>query len=541
MTVSAKNNFIKNHIVKRVLRKVRANLKAYRYLKDTGNFKHVNKVKRAIDEKECIKDGVYSSHIFGAATANAERVVRQLLFRGVIENKINTHLIRTLATPGSVLRYPLPGEWRKAVRESGVMITTSGSAFLFAGFVAAKYFQGILNIGKLFFLSVQASSLSKKPEFGRHAFFVSLQSRNIPHPTNDQISYDIISWYAQWAGRKKELDSFVHTAAQKQSIHIDKTKVVSTSYAVQPLIGLSKLSRFFWWAVKAVIISLVDLLRNRWWHALMLGEAANAALIRIHDQKDLAADYLFNNSSWIYRPLWTYDAEKAGSRILFYFYSTNIESFKSGIKYPEPYVGFKTGTWPVYVVWNEGQALFLRDIISSEAEIIIAGPIWFQSADVVDPTLPENTVAVFDIQPVRDSIYSALAIDFDYYIPETCTSFLLDTYTVLASVNAGMAHKQKRDSGRIVHAKYRKILTELREKKGYLPINPDLAPQILIEKCIGVVSMPFTSTALIARDMGKPSVYYDPNGLVKKDDKGAHGIPILSGREELVNWIKTII
>jgi hypothetical protein len=51
--------------------------------------------------------------------------------------------------------------------------------------------------------------------------------------------------------------------------------------------------------------------------------------------------------------------------------------------------------------------------------------------------------------------------------------------------------------------------------------------------------MPFTSTALIARNMGKPSIYYDPTGNLQKDDRAAHGIPIVSGVSELETWLST--
>jgi len=51
---------------------------------------------------------------------------------------------------------------------------------------------------------------------------------------------------------------------------------------------------------------------------------------------------------------------------------------------------------------------------------------------------------------------------------------------------------------------------------------------------------PFTSTALIARELGKPSIYYDPFGICEKDDRAAHGIPILSGQKELQDWLSAL-
>lgn len=47
-----------------------------------------------------------------------------------------------------------------------------------------------------------------------------------------------------------------------------------------------------------------------------------------------------------------------------------------------------------------------------------------------------------------------------------------------------------------------------------------------------VIGMPFTSTALIARGLGKSSVYYDPTGQLQSDDRAAHGIPIISGPDQ---------
>ena len=53
--------------------------------------------------------------------------------------------------------------------------------------------------------------------------------------------------------------------------------------------------------------------------------------------------------------------------------------------------------------------------------------------------------------------------------------------------------------------------------------------------------MPFTSTALIAKEMGKPTAYYDPLGLLQKDDRAAHGIDILSGMDELEGWLSVVL
>ena len=80
----------------------------------------------------------------------------------------------------------------------------------------------------------------------------------------------------------------------------------------------------------------------------------------------------------------------------------------------------------------------------------------------------------------------------------------------------------------------------LSRSDNYLEINPDAAATALIAKCRAVISAPFTSTALIGRDLGKPSIYYDPHGLCDKDDRAAHGIPVVSGRVELLAWLAAL-
>jgi len=50
----------------------------------------------------------------------------------------------------------------------------------------------------------------------------------------------------------------------------------------------------------------------------------------------------------------------------------------------------------------------------------------------------------------------------------------------------------------------------------------------------------FTSTAVIAKQEGKPSVYYDPSGVIQKNNRAAHDIPVLSGINELEDWVNSI-
>ncbi|MDP3086736.1 MAG: polysaccharide biosynthesis PFTS motif protein [Methylotenera sp.] len=93
--------------------------------------------------------------------------------------------------------------------------------------------------------------------------------------------------------------------------------------------------------------------------------------------------------------------------------------------------------------------------------------------------------------------------------------------------------KRKRNIGSIAHTFYRHLADQLANNRHVVLVDPEISAIRVIESCVAVISMPFTSTAIIAREMGKPSVYYDSSGLLQKDDRAAHGIPILSTSDEL--------
>jgi polysaccharide biosynthesis PFTS motif protein len=256
--------------------------------------------------------------------------------------------------------------------------------------------------------------------------------------------------------------------------------------------------------------------------------------------QSMAKDYLFHNAGYIYRPLWTYEAEEMGGRIIFYFYSTNCEPFKRAAGYPPLPFAWELMNWPQYLVWDEGQADFVRRAGGAMADISVVGPIWFPCSAEELPAFSGRGVAVFDVTPHRSTRYRTLGIDFEYYVPETCIPFLSDIQRAAEEEGYTMLWKRKRNIGPVAHPRYRYWADRVSECADVVIVNPDIAAHRVIEASSAVVSMPFTSTALIARDLGKPACYYDPCGLVQKDDRAAHGIEILTGPEELTAWFKNL-
>jgi len=129
----------------------------------------------------------------------------------------------------------------------------------------------------------------------------------------------------------------------------------------------------------------------------------------------------------------------------------------------------------------------------------------------------------------------------EYFVPETANRFLLDIHAALRECGSTMVLKQKRAIGKLLNRSYGAVLDSLGASDHFVPIDPSTSASRLIESCAAAISMPFTSTALLAREMGKPTVYYDPLGAVQKDDRAAHGIDVVSGPDELRAWLESIL
>lgn len=130
-------------------------------------------------------------------------------------------------------------------------------------------------------------------------------------------------------------------------------------------------------------------------------------------------------------------------------------------------------------------------------EVIEVGYIWFTSNNKNIDT-PSNSIAVFDVSPVRPTRYILLGAEIEYYVPEIAHQFLSDIQLVLDQNNISMLHKIKRLS-RFINKKYVGRVRELTNKSNYIETDPSVDAFQIIQKTKACISMPFTSTALIAR------------------------------------------
>jgi polysaccharide biosynthesis PFTS motif protein len=514
-------------------------MRGFRILRDSGRIKLLSGVMAVLTERE-VRPGRIPRWFIGAAATHGELAVRQyLLIRVMGSLALNSSILAAFGGRTPVV-YPLPAEWRRYLREQGLTVAGGRSAVLWWAYVVFLWTFGVYTIGRVLQASMRPDGARPWREAGQYAYFVALGPGNVPRPGPDGRSHDILSWYWRWSGRVDGLAALAHSVASAPVVPTPPVVVLPSG--LPPLEGGARI-RFVGWGLCASVSALAHTLVGRWGQAVLLSEAAEAASLRLQSSPPLAQEYLLHASNVIYRPFWTYEAQQRGAICTLYCYSTNSEPFKLPDGYSTPLHSWQVMTWPRLLVWDRGQADFMRRCLGNRADpvdVLEVGPIWFHSSQVEMPPIAPGAVAVFDVQPQRTSRRQSLGTPHEYYSPVTAKAFLSDIVTVAAEMGRPVIFKRKRRAGPIVHRGYDRLLENLERARSFTAIDPDISAVRVVEACDAVISMAFTSTALIGASHGRPSIYYDPLGLIQPDDRAAHGLPIIQGITALRAWFAAL-
>jgi len=475
----------------------------------------------------------YSHIIFGAALPHAELVVTQAV--ALREYVINRALLQSLGG-NSPLYVGLPKAWLQIISEKGFNINFLVCNLLWIVTILKNF---MLGCRQIFFELTKLAlySLKESKQRCRYVYFSDLTRSCLPQLNASLESRCVINWYLRWQDKPDNIQELCHDVEEcANALSLGGVKLSFCRSPYPYPTGAVYVAKYIIWAIQAITLAAFSMLRGRWWHSLLLAEAAKAAVIRLSDGKNLALQYLFPNSR-SYPPLWTYELNASKSEILFYFYSTNNNVYPIGTKNALLSTRLSLLNWPNYLVWSKTHAAFIKDCDKRGAAIKEAGPIWFSDNEMPVPQTTAPTIAVFPVQPQRLYRYCLLGLPFEYYVPEVAKRFLKDIADAASAVEARVYFKNKRNIQKLAHPSVRMLCDSLAGRDNFSIIDPDTSAFRVIEKADIVVSMPFTSTALAAHQIGKPSIYYDPMFSIASDDPSAHGIQIIRGFEALKAWL----
>ena len=487
---------------------------------------------------------LFSRYIFGNATINAELVVRQFLaksflYKGPDSISLQQSIYLSKSKKGREVIFPLPKHWQTLLSNNGYEVNKIFSSILWILFILNSFLKGVRSFFYLYRSSFK--SIYKFPQ--KSIYFVDINKKCLPFSINQVQSKDIVSWYYHKFEKKNEVNFIFHNITDASDIKINNVVIKSGNIFDINGFKITKNIFFLFSSLRVILIAFIDIFRGSWWSSILLSDAIYAQLYKIIPKETLPNEYLFSNSSWLYRPLWTYEAEKYGSKIILYFYSTNIEDLQISNKYEEYIKNFSLMNWPNYIVWDKYQLNFIERaaVNKSEKKILILNSfLHFSDYPSLLPINTKKVISIFDITPFRLSRLIQLSEIDEYYTSKIIIQFLDDIKYICEKNGFIIYYKAKRSSNlNIFDKKYVNWINNS-ISSSFITIDPDISAIRVIEASDANISIPFTSTALIGNYLGKPSVYYDPTNKIDKLDRASHGIEILSGKIELENWIKTL-
>lgn len=519
-------------------KRIRAMMRGYRYLKKSNKLYFLEDLRRElVNNKFDIKKKKYSEAIFGAALPKAELVIRQYLSLIIPYTYLNKILLICLSNPDNKkVRVAIPQEWCKILKNKGFKVSEVICRVLWFFFLLKLYLFGIIRIFQIIINSFPINFFQKLT-IKNYSYFSKLSENNLPIIINNRKSYDVISWYwDKYKTRNHDNINQIYTSVKSKFYKNLKKNHIFFQKSIFPrFFRFKPFFKYLFWSLKVSTSTLIDLLLNRWWNVIMLNEAVFRIQANLLEKQHLAREYLFSNSEVIYRPLWTYEAEEKGSKVILYFYSINYENFLNPKKIIPVYLLMN---WPHYLVWNKRQADFiLLNTINSDPTVEIVGPIWFSDSPVSIPRFKEKIVAVFDVIPYRESIIRSYCFETDYYNFLNISYFWKEICKLSKDKKIKFVLKSKREINCTHSKNYFNLLNNISKKDNIYLLNSNLSPYHIIKASDRVICYPFTSVALMANELNKQTIYFDPTKLIKKNSPCANNIPILHDIKELELWL----
>jgi len=531
--------FLSSPFRKQKRRQIRMMMRGYRYLKQEGRLHIIEDTVQHVRRYELqIPPNALPSLLWGEAMQSAELIIRQRLSSNYL--KLTRALLIASSRPNGYVIVPFPKTWRIELQRLGFRVDHFRSSAAWSLCLIKHCCHGIykaLLVLKDFVLVngiVPAANES-------YIYFCDLASNNIPLVATGYSSNCIVVWYSCWPGRHRDVKSLRHSVPNSRPQTLATYDLCYQQSPIPALTCRSQQLYFFLYFLETLLHIIASFFKRHWWNIIIYRESISSLLVRLQ-ATPLAKEYWFHNSRF-YPPLWTYELPLKGSKCIYYFYSTNSEPFLFRRDRTLPFVTpYSIMNWPEYVVWDSYQLEFIRKCCGERPKVIIAGSICFSDNSIsISRLKPRRAIAVFDVQPQRASLYQQLGLANEFYVPDQCISFLEDILLAAKELDVTLLFKRKRDIGSDAHPLYRRYLASIACSENLMFIDPGVSAKAVVECSIAAISMPYTSTAIISREAGIPSVYYVPCEALGVDPSLSHGLQVVCGIDNLRSWIQSVV
>lgn len=500
-------------------------IKAYLELYETGRLKKIRDIKRVFEQ-------IRFPEINKQTYFDLELTTRQYYFNLFGGINLERKILFALGSKRKIKFFPLHPSCQKILKDKGIPVSAFFTTISFWIVMNLFLFRGLYRLVKAILIPTGIKNIKKEFPF---IYFDKLSIKNLPDFYPDGSSYDIITWYINKFNPTQK--SIYHNVKKTEDINYKSYKISAKD---GPLPFVSKPFKYFCSSFYMWLQHVFYLFRGKWWYALLSNDLIEANRFNFCNKNNVASKYLFYNSVTFYRPIWTYKVEKLGSSIISYFYSIS-EAFMTTNGYEEDseYVGLMN--WSIVLVWDQYQ----KDLLSSsfKSNFIVCGPIAFSGkAEIIPSKKRKIRIAIFDVAPHKLDLFFGFHTGYDFgygHIPKIHINFINDIIESSSDYEVELYIKPKRGGTKYLQFKKYADFVNAQIKNNKLnQIHGDIAAEALVKESDIIISLPFTTTGVIGKLLNKKSIYYDPTCKVLKEDRAAHGLEVISGKQELSEWFK---
>lgn len=498
---------------------------------------------KKIVELDNIKiENYISKNFYKKYNKNLFITIKQFFCSHLYNKNFNIKYFLSLSEKKKII-YPVPKLISKLFKVGDIKFNYLFSSFLFFFLCLKNIFKSVLKV----FLILFEKNLNAIPG-KKSIFFVDLKIYFFPFNKKKDLS--CIGWFLKNEINKNNTKYIFHTERRYYDRKIYSNKKFIFKKSLIPSIHKfnSKLN-FLCFSMYEILFSLFNLLRGKWIDSLLIDQIVDIIKLKNINYNSLPTKYFFSSSFGLVRPMWTYYLNKA--KFIYFNYAASMPGFFYNKEYDYDFYN-RLMFWDEELHWSKKYIDYLSSIRKNIKNVRQVGYIYGQDTNEKNNlklNSKKKKVAVFDITPPQEILSITNNItNLNYHTSDNIIKFLNDIYNCAKAFDYQILWKQRWDTNiykyhinkKIHDSKYIDFSSNFSAYKDVFKFNSYTSPVEIIKKSDLIISLPFTSTALIANYFKKKTVYYDPSSILSRSDRGAQGIRLILGVNELKKYFKNL-
>jgi hypothetical protein len=247
----------------------------------------------------------------------------------------------------------------------------------------------------------------------------------------------------------------------------------------------------------------------------------------------------FTESSGGIRPYWTYGLDQGGPEVgLVNFSNSGIPKLSKGFEEYDPAIILYNWANVFCCSHRQFQQILTKSIPNVEPNLKYVGVPWYRDELTDQIPTTKNYIAVFDFETYEKHYGITTLNELGYGSEIMNEKFLLPIIDAAYKLGLTVVHKPKRKILATENTQVSPLLDRLNCHGNYIRLEAHVSPVRVITDATCVVSMPPTTTALIAKELNVPSAYFDCFGKIMADDPSLENVNLVSTEFQLEEWLR---